>query len=273
MFNDHTLAILGAGSIGQALLGGLIGDLLPPERIIATRRSEAGQAALRDAYPDIQVTDDNAAAVADATIVLIACKPYQRTALFDAIRPVLNNDALVISVLAGIHSDTLARELDSTNPIVRAMPNTPALVDAGATALAAGTTATQTHLDLATAMFEAVGTAEVVSEKQMDAVTGLSGSGPAYVFMFIEALTDAGVRQGLPRDVAARLSTQTVFGAAKLTRDSGEHPAILRDGVTTPGGTAIAAVSELEAHGLRTMIINAVETATRRSRELNESDE
>ncbi len=273
MFDNHTLAILGAGSIGQALLGGLLGDLLPPERVIATRRSEHGLQALRDAYPGIHVTDDNAAAVEDATIVLVACKPYQRAALFDTIRPVLNNDALVISVLAGIHSDTLARELDSANPIVRAMPNTPALVDAGATALAAGSTATQEHLDLATAMFEAVGTAEVVSEKQMDAVTGLSGSGPAYVFMFIEALTDAGVRQGLPRDVAARLSTQTVFGAAKLTRDSGEHPAILRDGVTTPGGTAIAAVSELEAHGLRTMIINAVETATQRSRELNESDD
>jgi pyrroline-5-carboxylate reductase len=122
-------------------------------------------------------------------------------------------------------------------------------------------------------MFEAVGTAEVVSESQMDAVTGLSGSGPAYVFMFIEALIDAGVRQGLPRTTASRLAKQTVFGAAKLARDSGEHPAILRDGVTTPGGTAIAAVSELEAHGLRTMLINAVDTATRRSRELNESDE
>ena len=273
MFDTHTLAILGAGSIGQALIGGLVGDLLPPERIIATRRSDAGQSDLRGAFPDIRITADNAAAVEKATVILVACKPYQRTDLFNAIRPVLNNDALVISVLAGIHSTTLARELDSANPIVRAMPNTPALVDAGATALAAGSTANETHLELATAMFEAVGTAEVVSESQMDAVTGLSGSGPAYVFMFIEALIDAGVRQGLPRTTAARLAKQTVYGAAKLARDSGEHPAILRDGVTTPGGTAIAAVSELEAHGLRTMLINAVDTATRRSRELNESDE
>lgn len=273
MFENHTLAILGAGSIGQALLGGLLGDLMPPERVVATRRSAEGQAALRDSYPGIRVTDDNAAAADAATIVLLACKPYQRAPLFDAIRPTLAPDTLVISVLAGIHSDTLARELDSITPIVRAMPNTPALVDAGATALAAGATATDEHLRLATALFEAVGTAEVVSESQMDAVTGLSGSGPAYVFMFIEALIDAGVRQGLPRTTAARLAKQTVFGAAKLARDSGEHPAILRDGVTTPGGTAIAAVAELEAHGLRTMLINAVDTATRRSRELNASDD
>jgi pyrroline-5-carboxylate reductase len=150
------------------------------------------------------------------------------------------------------------------------MPNTPALVDAGATALAAGTYATAAHVTIARQIFEAVGEVVTVPEEHMDAVTGLSGSGPAYVYMFIEALTDAGVKQGMSRADAAKLSAQTVYGAAKLAIETGKHPAILRDEVTTPGGTAIAAVSSLEQHGLRTMLINAVGTATQRSKELNE---
>ena len=148
------------------------------------------------------------------------------------------------------------------------MPNTPMIVDQGATALSAGRYAEEGHFEAARALFESVGRVEVVPEYLMDAVTGLSGSGPAYVYMFIEALTDGGVKQGIPRPQAFRLAAQTVFGAAKLVIDSGKHPAILRDEVTTPGGTAIAAVADLESHGLRTMLINAVATATARSKEL-----
>jgi pyrroline-5-carboxylate reductase len=150
------------------------------------------------------------------------------------------------------------------------MPNTPMIVDQGASAIAGGRFATPHHLDLARTIFEAVGKVEEVPEYLMDAVTGLSGSGPAYVYMFVEALTDAGVKQGIPRPVAFRLAAQTIYGAAKLVLESGKHPAILRDEVTTPGGTAIAAVAELESHGLRTMLINAVATATARSKELSE---
>jgi pyrroline-5-carboxylate reductase len=150
------------------------------------------------------------------------------------------------------------------------MPNTPMIVDEGATAIAGGELAGESHVALARRIFEAVGKVEEVPEYLMDAVTGLSGSGPAYVYMFVEALTDAGVKQGIPRPIAFRLAAQTIFGAAKLVIESGKHPAILRDEVTTPGGTAIAAVAELESHGLRTMLINAVATATARSKELSE---
>ena len=164
----------------------------------------------------------------------------------------------------------LRRQLaDGGVAVARTMPNTPALVDEGATAICAGRHATGPQIELARHIFEAVGTVEVVPEYLMDAVTGLSGSGPAYVYMFIEALTDAGVKQGLPRPSAARLAAQTVYGAARLVLETEKHPAILRDEVTTPGGTAIAAVAELESHGLRTMLINAVATATERSRQLS----
>jgi pyrroline-5-carboxylate reductase len=150
------------------------------------------------------------------------------------------------------------------------MTNTPALVDEGATAIDAGRHAGPQHLALARLLFEAVGTVEELPEGLLDAVTGLSGSGPAYVYMIVEALADGGVKQGLPRPQALRLAAQTVFGAAKLVLETGKHPAILRDEVTTPGGTAIAAVAALESHGLRTMLIDAVATATRRSQELGE---
>ena len=182
----------------------------------------------------------------------------------DAIR----DDALVISTLAGVTTESIADALGGEVAIVRSMPNTPALVDEGATAVAGGAKASDERVELAKRIFGAVGIVEIVPESLMDAVTGLSGSGPAYVYMVIEALTDGGVKQGLPRPTALRLAAQTVYGAAKLVIDTGRHPAILRDEVTTPGGTAIAAVAELESHGLRTMLINAVATATRRSEEL-----
>jgi pyrroline-5-carboxylate reductase len=175
-------------------------------------------------------------------------------------------------VLAGVTTDGLQASFGREIAVIRTMPNTPMLVDEGATALTKGRFATDDHLRIARQMFESVGKVEIVPEYLMDAVTGLSGSGPAYVYMFIEALTDAGVKQGIPRPVAFKLAAQTVFGASKLVLETGKHPAILRDEVTTPGGTAIAAVAELESHGLRTMLINAVATATARSKELARDD-
>lgn len=149
------------------------------------------------------------------------------------------------------------------------MPNTPVLVDAGATAISKGKFASEEHLKIANTIFKSIGTVEIVPENLLDAVTGLSGSGPAYIYMVIEAMTDGGVKMGIPRQIAFKLAAQTVFGAAKLVIETGKHPAILKDEVTTPGGTAIAAVHELETHGLRTMLINAVSTATARSKELS----
>lgn len=269
MLRDHTLAVLGAGNIGSAIVGGLLrGDDLPAGRIRATRRGEAARAALAERFPGVHVTADNVEAVTGASVVIVSVKPQNARELVAEVREHLAPGTLVLSTLAGVTTGALAEALGQPLPVVRAMPNTPALVDEGATALASGAHAEPAHMAAARAVFEAVGIVEEVAEHLMDAVTGLSGSGPAYVFMLVEGLTDAGVKQGLPRPISRRLAVQTVLGAARLARDTGEHPAILRDQVTTPGGTTIAAVAELEKHGLRTMMIDAVQIATERSREL-----
>lgn len=271
MLTDQTIAVIGAGNIGRALIGGLIkGHEFEPSQLWATRRNERALEQLEEDFAGIKTTTDNSAAVQHATIVVLAVKPQTFREVIGEIKGSVRAGTLVMSVLAGITSDALQDALGQDVPVVRAMPNTPALVDAGASAISGGRFASSEHVALAEHIFEAVGTVEIVPEYLMDAVTGLSGSGPAYVYMFIEALTDAGVKQGLPRPTAARLAAQTVYGASKLVRETGKHPAILRDEVTTPGGTAIAAVAELESHGLRTMLINAVATATSRSKELSE---
>jgi len=265
---DHTIAVIGAGNIGRALIGGLLnGQDLAPDQIHATRRTPVP---LLQQFPGIHLGTDNAAAVADATIVVLAVKPQNAAAVVEEIREHVAPAAMIVSVLAGVTTESLRTAFGRDLAIVRAMPNTPMIVDQGATAITGGRFATADHVALARRIFEAVGKVEEVPENLMDAVTGLSGSGPAYVYMFVEALTDAGVKQGIPRPIAFRLAAQTIFGAAKLVIESGKHPAILRDEVTTPGGTAIAAVAELESHGLRTMLINAVATATARSKELSE---
>ena len=270
MLNDHIVGVIGAGNIGRALMGGMIGgNLLAPEQVIATRRTPAALEALEEDFPGLRTHTDNVEAAREATVLLLTIKPQSRVEVLSEIHDHVRPGTLLISVLAGITTQTLEQSFDAEVPVVRAMPNTPALVDEGATAIAGGRFATDDHLHIAQQIFDAVGTAEAVPEYLMDAVTGLSGSGPAYVYMFIEALTDAGVKQGLPRATAAELAAQTVYGAAKLAIETKKHPAILRDEVTTPGGTAIAAVSELESHGLRTMMINAVATATERSKELS----
>ena len=277
MLENEIVAVIGAGNIGRALIGGLIrGHEFHASELRATRRNATALEHLQEDFPGIRTTSDNATAARDATIIILAVKPQH---FRDAIREIRGHtcpNALFISVLAGITTRVIEEELGqgvrstpSTGwPVVRGMPNTPALVDEGATAIAGGKFTTDAHLALAKHIFEAVGTVEIVPESLMDAATGLSGSGPAYVYMFIEALTDAGVKQGIPRPTSFRLATQTVYGAARLVRDTGKHPAILRDEVTTPGGTAIAAVAELESHGMRTMLINAVATAAQRSKEL-----
>lgn len=271
MLSDETVAIIGAGNIGRSILGGMIrGDLVAPEQIIATRRTASALQALEDEHPGLHTTTDNVAAVREASIVVLTIKPQSKAEVVTEIRDHVARDVLIVSVLAGVTTERLQLAMGQDQPVVRAMPNTPALVDEGATAIAGGTYADPDHVAKVRQMFEAVGEVVETREEMMDAVTGLSGSGPAYVYMFIEALTDAGVKQGLSREVSAKLAAQTVFGAAKLAIETGKHPAILRDEVTTPGGTAIAAVSELESRGLRTTIINAVATATERSKELNE---
>lgn len=259
--------------MARAIIGGLVhATELDSTRIRATRRNEMALQALAEEFPGILTSTDNTEAVRGASVVVLAVKPQNAKKVLNEIRSHLHDGVLFISVLAGLSTDFFQQTLGHDLPVVRAMPNTPAMVNEGATAIASGRFAGPRHLDIARQMFEAVGKVEVVPEYLMDAVTGLSGSGPAYIYMVIEALTDGGVKQGLPRPTAFRLAAQTVFGAAKLVLETQKHPAILRDEVTTPGGTAIAAVADLENHGLRTMLINAVATATNRSQELSRKD-
>ncbi|MGB0909759.1 MAG: pyrroline-5-carboxylate reductase, partial [Nitrospirales bacterium] len=210
----------------------------------------------------------NEEAVKWATTVIIAVKPQVLPQVLKKIKKVMKKGHLVISVAAGVPILKIVACLPSNTSVIRAMPNTPAMVLQGATALAAGEDATQEQLVIATEIFEASGQVVVVEEKLMDAVTGLSGSGPAYVYVMIEALADGGVRMGLPRQVAHTLATQTVLGTAQMVLASGEHPGTLKDRVASPGGTTIAGLHELEQGGIRATLMNAVEAATRRSEEL-----
>ena len=182
---------------------------------------------------------------------------------------IVTKDQLVISVMAGITTTSISKALRVDGPVVRAMPNTPCLVDAGATAIAAGVRAGTRELALAEAVFGSVGLVVTLPESALDAVTGLSGSGPVYIYMVIEAMIDGGVKMGIPRAVAAKLAAQTVYGSAKLVLDTGKHPAVLKDEVTTPGGCAITAIHVLESKGLRSVLIDGIEAATKRSQELS----
>lgn len=270
LLKNKRITVIGAGHMASALIGGMLkAKLLAPERITAARRSESALAELKR-RAGVRVETDNRKAVKGADVILIAVKPQGAAAVLDEISRSVTKGQLVISVMAGVTTELINRRLRKPNPVIRAMPNTPALVDEGATALARGKHASEADLELAKAVFGAVGRVEVLPEHLLDAVTGLSGSGPVYIYMVIEAMTDGGVKMGIPRDIALRLAAQTVFGAAKLVRDTGKHPAILKDEVTTPGGTAIAAIHELESKGLRTVLIDAVVTATKRSKELSE---
>ncbi len=267
---EQKIAIIGTGRIGLALLGGLVNArIVPASHIIATARSETTLERITARYP-VTTTTDNRQAVEQADILLLCVKPQNVREVLLEIAPVVRAEQLILSVLAGITTRAIQHLLGSPNPIVRAMPNIPVVVDAGATAIAAGQMVEAHHMEMAKQIFGAVGKVVVVRESQMDAVTGLSGSGPAYIYMVIEALIDGGVKMGLSRDVSTELAVQTVLGAARLMQESGKHPAVLKDEVTTPGGTAIAAIHELEEHGLRNMLISAVETATRRSEELRQ---
>ncbi|MFH1724878.1 MAG: pyrroline-5-carboxylate reductase [Elusimicrobiota bacterium] len=273
MLARKRIAVIGAGHIGTALIGGMVkAKLIDPKRVIATRRGAEALDELRRRW-GIHTTTDNRKAVREADILLLAVKPQIAKEVLDEIAPAVNERQLVITIMAGVKTETVNGRLSKANPVVRAMPNTPVLVDQGATAIAKGAHASENDLKLAQTIFGAVGIVETVPEKMMDAVTGLSGSGPVYIFMVIEALVDGAVAAGIPRQLARRLAAQTVLGAAKLVIETGKHTAILKDEVTTPGGTAIAAIHELESKGLRTVLMDAVLTATRRSAELSRIDE
>ncbi len=269
MFKNQTIAVVGAGNMATALIGGMLrAKLTVPGSIIASRRNEDALEKLRRRWK-IHAISDNKKAVSKAQIVILAVKPQAAGTVLEEIAPAAKSSQLFISLMAGLTTRSIARKLKKRVPVVRAMPNTPALVDAGATAIAGGEFASSKDLSKAEAIFASVGNVVTLPENLLDAVTGLSGTGPAYIFMVIEAMIDGGVKVGLPRPIAAKLAAQTVLGAAKLVIESGKHPAILKDDVTTPGGTAITALHRLEAMGLRNVLIEAIVAASKRSEELS----
>lgn len=265
---DKKIAVIGVGNMGAALIRGMLRkSWAKPDRFIAADMDKAKLDVLSREF-GIKVTEDNRKAAKWADIILLAVKPQILDFVLDEIKSELRIEQLLISVAAGIRTEHMTSRLGKDIPVVRSMPNIAALVGESATAISPGKYATKEHVKLAKEILESIGIVVEVHETLMDAVTGLSGTGPMYVFLIVEGLSDAGVKVGLSRDTANALSVQTILGAAKMMRETGKHPAHLKDLVTSPGGTAISALHSLEKSGLKAMLIDAVETATKRSIEL-----
>ncbi len=265
---DKKIAFLGGGNMAEALVKGLIAaGTAKPDQILVTDVSPDRLEHLKKTY-GVAPRSSNQEAAREADIIVLSVKPQVIDRVLVDISSAVDDRKLVISIAAGVALAKIEKGLGEKARVVRVMPNTPALVLAGAAGLAGGKRATNEDISLAQKIFNSVGRAVVVEEKLMDAVTGLSGSGPAYVFMIIDALSDAGVKAGLPRQLALELAAQTVFGSAKMVLETKEHPGKLRDMVTSPGGTTIEGLHALEKGKLRATLMNAVEAATARSKEL-----
>jgi pyrroline-5-carboxylate reductase len=272
-FRVKKLALIGAGKLGEALLSGVLGAQLIPVASVEATVAEADRPRadyLKEIY-GVKAHTNNLQAVSGADLVLVCLKPQQVKGVLHEIRKVLKHDALLISVAASVTTALIERELGRAARVVRAMPNTPCLIRQGMTALAAGRHATEDDVLMAREIFSSMGRIVVVNEEHMDAITGLSASGPAYVYLIIESLAEAGVKMGLPRDLSTELSAQTLLGASAMVLHTGEHPAKLKDIVTTPAGCTIDGLLELEEGGLRVTLIKAVVRAGQRARELVES--
>jgi len=260
------IAVLGAGKMGEALTSGLLRAGRSPSGVIAAVRRSDRAAQLRDTY-GIEVLSA-AAAAQRAQTLLITVKPQDMAALLDEIAPQVSARKLVISVAAGIPTGFIEARLGGGVPVVRVMSNTPVLVDEAMSVISAGAYATEEHLQRAEELLRPVGKVLRIPESQQDAATALSGSGPAYIYFLVEAMVDAGILLGMPRATALEMVKQAVYGAATMLRDSGEHPVILREAVTSPAGTTISAIRELERHGVRAAFLAAIEAARDRGREL-----
>lgn len=262
------MGIIGGGAMAENILRGILqADLLSAELITVSDIRPERLTYLKEAFK-VKTSLDNVDLVSKADIILLAVKPQNMKVLLSEINTVVTEKKLIISIAAGIKSKTIAESLSGKGRIIRSMPNMGARVLESATAVSPGPASVSEDLSVAKKIFDAIGKTVVINEELMDAVTGLSGSGPAYMFLILEALADAGVRTGLARTVALKLAAQTCFGAAKLVLDTEEHPAILKDQVTSPGGTTIAGLEVLEKGAVRGIIINAVQAAAERSKEL-----
>jgi pyrroline-5-carboxylate reductase len=268
---DKRIAVLGAGNMGLALLRGILASGWGSRRrLLASHPKPAKAAAIRKEL-GLRVEASNRDAASRADILILAVKPQILASVLDEIRPSVRSGQLVVSIAAGFSTERIEAALPAGVAVVRAMPNVAAVVRLSATVLCAGRRARRSDMARARTIFESIGLVTELPEYQLDAVTGLSGSGPMYVFQIIEGLSDAGVRVGLSRDVATSLTVQTVLGAAKMAEVLKIHPAVLKDQVTSPGGTAIAALHSLERNRLRAILMDAVEAATARSKELGAS--
>jgi pyrroline-5-carboxylate reductase len=266
--SDKTLAVLGTGKLGGILLRAYLKQgLFASKRVTATVRHEEKAAALSKDL-GVSGTTDNRKAVHGADIVLLAVKPQVVGDVLKEIAPELGKDTLIISVAASVPTAYIEQRAGAKTAVVRAMPNTCSAVGCGMTGICRGAHASAEHLEIAKAMFNAVGRTVVVDEKNMDAVTGLSASGPAFAYIILESLAEAGVKVGLPRDIATLLASQTMKGAASVVLETGDHPALLKDAVTTPAGCTIDGILELEEGKLRVTLIKAVVKATQRAGEL-----
>jgi pyrroline-5-carboxylate reductase len=266
-----TIAVLGAGKIGEALLSGLLHGGRSADELMFTERHAERSAELTSTY-GIRSTDVSTAAK-EADVLVVAVKPQDIEPLLDEMAPVIGHETLVVSMCAGLPTALYERRLPDGVPVVRVMPNTPMLVGEAMSAISPGKHARPEHLALVEELLSVVGKVVRVPESQQDAVTALSGSGPAYFFYLVEAMIDAGIMLGLPRAVAEKLIIQSAVGAAAMLVETGEHPVILREAVTSPGGTTIMAIRELERHGVRAAMHDAIEAARDRSRELGREHE
>jgi pyrroline-5-carboxylate reductase len=270
MATKLTIGFLGAGKMATALARGFIhAELVGPKDMVAADPV----AAARNHFTDelgVATTESNKDVAKTANVLILAVKPDQCAAVLTGLRGKFTGDHLLISIAAGVTLAKLEGALPPGARVIRVMPNTPALVGRGASAFALGKSATAADGELAKKLLSAVGIAFQVKESLLDAVTGLSGSGPAYVFQFIEALSDGGVAAGLPRDLATKLAAQTVLGAAKMVLETGQHPGALKDQVTSPGGTTIEGLHELEKGRMRAIVMSAVRAATEKSKKLGQ---
>jgi pyrroline-5-carboxylate reductase len=262
------VAVLGAGKMGGILVQAFLrSGLFPRTHLVATVAHQARAQALTQQF-GISVTTDNLKAARASNVILLGVKPQQMGDVVRGIAPALDPGKLLISFAASVKTAAIEEAAGCQLAVIRAMPNTPAMLGAGVTAICRGRFVTDQQLALAEQIFATVGRTVVVDEKHMDAVTGLSGSGPAFLYIIIEALAEAGVNVGLPRDIATLLAAQTTYGAARMVLETGSHPALLKDEVTTPAGCTVEGILELEEGGLRVTLIKAVKRATERAREL-----
>lgn len=271
MFSKEKLGFIGGGAMAEALIRGITASgLMSAAQISVSDVSAERLAYLNTAY-GVSTAVDNVSLAKESTIIILAVKPFAVSTILEEIAQDIKTSTMVISIAAGVLIETIEEHI-AQNPVVRVMPNTPVAVGEGMSVLALGSEATAAHGALAEKLLGAAGKAIIMGEEYMDAVSGLSGSGPGYAFVLIDALADAGVRVGLPRKTAIMLAAQTMMGAAKMVLETGEHPAVLRDGVTSPGGTTIAGIHELEKGGVRAAISEAVYMSAKRSREMGQKN-